>query len=289
MSIAVCFSGFYRPGTSGLESFKKHFMDVNKNYSIDIYTCTWDIDGTRVPSDHIEDERYDDVCVWSRVCNRLDQKKIDYEKYISDFESLGAARINHQFKSFDLHSEFWMKNLKPRTWQLGKTRHQAISKTSMWYGIQEAYNMIPNPEEYDFIVRTRTDNMFADDVIIEPQQDRVGPQLIPFQNMTPVGNPHIQKVMHLCKIPDVAGGGSSVVLPIRTHDANQYMDDMFAIGRPHAMQVYCGAYKRINEFFDIFWPWPYDPIESESIMVGTLMSSGVHINPFVKLPALYKG
>jgi hypothetical protein len=54
------------------------------------------------------------------------------------------------------------------------------------------------------------------------------------------------------------------------------------------MQVYCGAYKSINEFFDIFWPWPYDPIESESIMVGTLLKGGVHINPFAKLPALYK-
>ena len=288
MRLAVCISGFVRPLHSSLDAFKKHFMQVNRDAEIDIYSCVWDIEGENMPWHTIEDLRTDTVCIYSGKFSRLNEKKMDYEKYVKELESLGALTVIHKVQSYDTYSKMWMKLIKPfqMNFGLAKTPYTVLAKMSMWHGVKEAFDMIPDPSQYDYIIRSRTDNLFAEDIRIGPIV-QVGPQQVPFQGSTPIENPHIQEVMRLFEIP-VPTSNVSIVLPWRKHDANKYIDDMWFTGPPDVMKTVTRVYDNIEYYVDKLLPLGYPGIESETILVAQILSNNIHINYFEKLPSLSK-
>lgn len=288
MKLAVCISGFVRPSHSSLDTFKKHFMEVNKDAEIDIYSCVWDIEGDSVPWHTIEDLRLDNMCIYTGKFTRLNEKKLDYDAYVKELESLGAHEIFHKVQSYDDFSKIWIKNIKPFNINFGfaKTPYLILSKMGMWHGIKEAFDMIPDPSQYDYIIRSRTDNLFAEDIRIGPVVC-VGPQRIPFQNSTPLENPHIQNVMRFFEIP-VPTSDASVMLPWRKHDQNNYIDDMWFVGSPDVMRAVTRVYDKLEYYIDKLLPLNYPGIDSETILVAHVLSNNIHINYFEKLPALAK-
>lgn len=288
MRLAVCISGFVRPSHSSLDTFKKHFMEVNKDAEIDIYSCVWDIQGDSVPWHTIEDLRRDNMCIYSGKFTRLNETMLDYEAYVKELESMGAHKVVHKVQSYEAFSKAWIQLIKPfhMNFGLAKTPYTILAKMSMWHGVKEVFDMIPDPGQYDYIIRSRTDNLFAEDIRIGPVV-HVGPQKIPFQNSTPLENPHIRDVMRLFDIP-VPTSHAAIILPWRKHDQNNYIDDMWFVGPPDAMRTATRVYDKIEYYIDKLLPLNYPGIESETILVAQILSNNIHINYFEKLPGLAK-
>ena len=289
MKLAVCLSGFVRPAHSQLATFKKHFMEVNRDAEIDIYSCVWDIEGDADPWHTIEDLRTDNMCIYSGKFTRLNGKKLEYDAYVKELESLGAHQVIHKVQNYDEHSKTWMGQIRPfhMNFGLAKTPYTIIAKKSMWHGVKEAFDMIPDPNKYDYIIRSRTDNVFAEDIKIGPTV-HIGPQRISFHNKTPLENPHIRDVMGLFQIP-VPTSDRSIMLPWRKHDANKYIDDMWFVGPPDVMKDVTRIYDELDRYIDKLLPMNFPGVESETIIVAQILSNNIHINYFEKLPSLAKG
>jgi len=289
MRIAVCISGFARPSNSRLDTFKKHFMDVNKDSEIDIYSCVWDIEGNNLPWHGIEDLRTDTMCIYTGKFWRLNETKLDYSRYVRELESLGANTVTHKVYNYEEYSKKWMSSIPPfqPNFYLSKTPIRIIGILSQMFGVREAFDMIKNPDTYDYIIRTRTDNLFAEDIVIGPVV-HVGPQRIKFQNSTPLENPHIQEVLHLFNLKPPTSE-MSVMIPWRPHDDNKYMDDMFIIGSPDVMKIITRMYDNSEHIINIIFPYSHPGISGEIVLVSHILSNNIHINIFEKLPALSKG
>jgi hypothetical protein len=267
MRIAVTASGFVRPNSTCFSEFQKYFVEPAKEqgHVIDLYVHAWDIDGTRIPTDMIRDDRYDYQCIWSGNITTLNRDPIS-------IENLVATKI--KIDSYDECSKLFDTN--DRVYSRTKSRHQSICKKSMWWSVREAWKLIDDPASYDIIVRTRLDN-------------RWGRKLDLFNSgSTCKDNEHFRKIRFYfpdIKFPTVSE--KTVFLPWRSHDKNQYLDDMFAWGDPASMAIYCSVWDRIENLFDMVWPLP-DPLENETIMALHLLANNVKLMTFEKLPTLFK-
>jgi len=263
-------------------------MDVNKNVEIDIYSCVWDIHGDAIPWHTIQDFRIDTMCMWTGKFWRLNETKIDYTKYVQELESLGARKVFHKVENYEEYSTNCIKTIKPfrLNFQMYKTPIILLNRKSMWYSIKQAFDMIPNPSDYDYIIRSRTDNLFAADIVLSPTI-KVGSQTVKIQNSTPLQNPHIREVIRFFEIA-APSSDSSIIIPYREHDSNKYIDDMWFMGTPDVMKKVTRIYDKLDYYIDKLLPLNRPGVENETILTAEILSNNIHINYFQKLPALAK-
>jgi hypothetical protein len=287
MRIAVCIPGFVRSPRLSLDTFKKHFIDVNKECEIDIYSCIWDLDGVTDPWHTIEDLRTDHICIWTGKISRLSDKKVDHEKYIHELQSLGVRSVTLSIRNFEEYSKEIMSTLKPFTinFNLSKTPYTLVSLKSKTYLIKETWNLIPDPYTYDYIVRIRTDDFFAEDFVLEKDILKVGKQVISFKNSGNVDNPHIQMVLNMFRLSKPTSE-FSIIAPWRKHDQNNYLDEEFFIGKPKEVAVAMKIYDKIDYYIDNLLPLNFPGVEGETVFVAEMLANNININYFEKLPAL---
>jgi hypothetical protein len=218
----------------------------------------------------------------------VSEEKLNYEKYVKELESLGAHKVIHKVQNYEEYSKNWMNTIKPfhMNFQLSKTPILILGKKSMWHGIKEAFDMIPDPSQYDYVVRSRTDNLFGADIVLGSTV-QIGSQRIKYQNSTPIENPHIQEVLRFFNLP-IPTSNLSVIIPYRSHDDNKYMDDMWFIGTPEVMKIITRTYDKLDYYIDKLLPLNRPGVDSETIITAEILSNNIHINYFEKLPALAK-
>lgn len=146
MKIAICFSGQMRDMSKSLEYWKS----IIEKYNIDVYGSFWETD---------EDSK--------NLFNQLNPKNVEYEDF-NLFQS--TIDVFNQELSVPVSAEPEDKNLQYHVvnWGLSPNDIDYVMKNnilSMWYKVWRA-NMISKQENYDVVIRTRTD-LYFDELEIE--------------------------------------------------------------------------------------------------------------------------
>lgn len=147
MKVAICFSGQIRDMSKSLEYWK----DIIQKYNIDVYGSFWETD---------DDSKH--------LFNQLNPKSVEYEDF--DLFQSTINVFNQEFSIPVSVSPSEEKNIHHRVvnWGLAPNDIDYFEKNnilSMWYKVWRA-NMISKKENYDVVIRTRTD-LYFDELEIE--------------------------------------------------------------------------------------------------------------------------
>jgi hypothetical protein len=140
MKVALCFSGNIRD----LNETKDFWLSLIEKYNMDVYASLWDVE---------QPELGDTVRRFKKIYN---PKKIEIENY-SIFKNTTQNLASIQIKS--------PKNLNPMFQHSSKL----FGQLPMWYKIWRA-NLLANEEEYDLIIRARTDTFLDENFEIQLNQ-----------------------------------------------------------------------------------------------------------------------
>lgn len=185
MKIAFCFSGIAR----SIDKTKDKWLSIMDGYEVDVYGSFWDFND-RDESDAIEK--------FQRIYN---PKKLEVENFKSfNDTTLNMLRENLVIPyELDAFTQQYVYNL---------------NVVSMFYKIWRA-NMLSNSNEYDIIVRCRTDNF---------PSERINFEINDMLNL-PVGYTWVQHWQN--------SGGPS---------------DLFAYGNREIMNLYCSIFPFISAY-----------------------------------------
>lgn len=144
---AVCFSGYPRFVKSQYENIKKNFLDGLGDY--DIYAkFQWREDYQNVQIHHEYDDKFE--------TNELEDFKEMYGDSIKKIESIKPYKFDFEFtdKSAEGNMKLSKEQAKDVTYRM-KCQFQ---------GIADCIDMIDNLEDYDYVVRIRTDMIFLSEI-----------------------------------------------------------------------------------------------------------------------------
>jgi hypothetical protein len=140
MKIAVCFSGQAR----NINEYSKNILEhLIKLYDTDVYAHLWYHESMLGKSFH--HEHLDDV----------------YKEKIEDFINIYNPRKIKTEKQIDFDlAGFNIVSQEPELRHLSKQviKEAIFRQLSQWYSVKKTYELIENPEQYDFIIRLRTDS-----------------------------------------------------------------------------------------------------------------------------------
>lgn len=141
MKIAVCFSGQPRFIQEYEKNIKLYLLNL---YDVDIYAHFWwdkSLKGTRINMGY--NDIYDERDYIQEFINTYHPKNIQYEPQKKfNIEGFCLDTIEPDLKNAYSCEQF-------------KELYQRVH--SQWYSLQKCYQSIEHPENYDFIIRIRTD------------------------------------------------------------------------------------------------------------------------------------
>lgn len=201
MKIAICQTGFLRMAHRGGTEWL--FKDCYPNHEVDVYVATWNVLGASLrPEDNIStpvDEEY------IRSLYGKNVKGV----WIGDLEEYNKTRT--PFRYTDRPNDIF--NISPRAKEHIKA-NWPDRLLDQWYVVKKAYELIPNPDQYDIIMRNRGD---------------IGIH-IPIKFDCP--------------------NTSAIHIPAYEFDNGIKMEDKFAWGSPAVMSVYMNTYNEIQKMYD---------------------------------------
>ena len=148
MKIAVCFSGQLRFVKEYSQYILPHLIQPYEK--VDVYAHLWySEEMLRKPFHHEFLDEYKESP--DEFIQIYSPKKCVFEK-----EYIHMEPISTECNERDL------KSLKP------EDRIQSIYRIfSQWYSVKKCYELIENPEDYDFIIRLRTDAFIQNPILLE--------------------------------------------------------------------------------------------------------------------------
>jgi hypothetical protein len=139
MRVAVCFSGQLR----FVNEYSKYILEnIISKYDVDVYAHLWyDEDMLGKPFHH--------------------EFKDGYKEKIEDFVNTyhpKNMKVESKYTHFD-KTKYNLVSLEYELRHLSKDlfENMIFRMESQWYSIQQSYQLIENPDQYDFIIRLRTD------------------------------------------------------------------------------------------------------------------------------------
>jgi hypothetical protein len=197
MKIAVCFSGQPRFISEYAPKIKEYLID---RYDTDVYGYLWWDDSLIGQPRHHE---FHDV--------------FENKNYIQEFMDTYQPKKLIQAKPIHIDlSNYYIGTYLPELQLLTPEDIIGIFTryNSQWYSVKKAYEMIENPEQYDFIVRIRTDIALTQPIVLE----NLCQELLYLQNGYMTG-------------------------------ADRHFGDYFAVGAPQWMKQYMSIYDLIYKYW----------------------------------------
>lgn len=178
MKLAVCYSGEARDIHS---TYENHVRYIYQDHDVHIFIHTWESDGTTKTNPFKERGGWhSDISLFST------------DEYVRRFRPY-KLKIEKQSIACQDHRE---------------------RRIAMFYGILQSYKLIDNPEQYDMVVRIRSDAVFDSPFQFESMRDR--------------------NTVYIPRLPD----GFNVGWQPGDWDPEKYCPDFFACGSPGVMKAY---------------------------------------------------
>lgn len=185
--IALCFSGLIRD----IDYTKKDWLNLIDKYDIDLYGSFWDV----------ENSEFGDTI--DNLKNTYKFKEVEFEPY-SNFKKSTLDIITPYIKP--------PSSLMPHLIDHAKN----LNLLSMWYKIWRANMMVSgNDENYDIVIRARTDTKFEAELDIQC-------------------NEYLNIPSGVVKVPEF--------------DSSHGIADLFAYGNPKLMNYYSSLYLNILQY-----------------------------------------
>lgn len=236
LRIALCISGQLRGAADCLPKWIKHFDSIA---TVDSFLATWD----RNPNPNIQRN------TMGRVFDAETQKRLEntesLDKVLSTINSLfpQETRVDKQsLAEFNLTRSSIVSEVKFEETVAEKFENvnkYVSNQLKMFYMVEQAYKLIPNPEEYDLIIRLRPDLNFVE--------------------------------VRESDLYDAATESFSCYVLMNQVDG---IDDKFALMDPKAAQVYSSIYSRFESQGLNYLDLDYAKF-AESLVLRHLYAEGV--------------
>ena len=289
MSVAILIPGFVRPAEALLDSLKEKVIQPNikRGVKVDIYTCVWDLDGTASLSDTIPDPRLGEVLLFKSSYKTLNSSLLDYDSYVQTLVDTGATNVFHKKMDYMKESQRMLEGVGQKRWTDYNTPSRHMFLRSVLFGVKSTFDMIPNPETYNFIVRSRTGLKYGHEIIFHRDSVSLGKYSLRTTDKHSCENTHIKLVKETvgAEYSDPEG---CVFIPGRLHDPGNFVDDHFAIGVPSSMRIYANLYNHAEKIFDMMWDAKPFSFHNESALLVHLIICNVKIIIFPKLPFIQR-
>lgn len=282
--IALLLSGFVR--RHQLRDIHEHIIrpNVDAGHDVRIFASTWDTFGT-VSSQPNADKVFSGTEYWTGLTRTYDNDLIDKAALEFDLESIAPGRFCVRYNRYEDLARKWLKEPFDIADARGWDEHTLLRARGMWFGMMDAFSMIPRPSRYDFIIRCRFDIRFREPIVVSSRRrlfetDRsvhVGNAEYPLSLETCLRNPHIDRVKsYMGPLPLPR---SAMLIPVRE---NGYCDDWFAIGTARSMASHMSIFSRLRDYLVEMYKWPDQPAENETLTVFNAMCSGIALHLFPK-------
>ena len=281
--IAIVLSGFTRNHQLQSLSDKVIQPNVAAGNEVDLYVSTWDTRGT-VSSVDAGDTVFTGREYWSGEFRTYDNASIEKAEVERDVRAVTPGNADFRYNTYEDKARDWLVAEPEDPDEVrGKDRHTVLRISGMWFGIDDGFDMIQNPKDYDFIVRTRFDIIFEEPVVMSRPGNflrrrkvvTIGDRAYDLAAAEP-DNEHIERVR--TRTGATPQPRHAMLVPLRE---NGYIDDWFAVGGPEAMSRHMSVFRRLGEYLAPMREWP-EPFESESITVLNAMTGGVRLLRFPK-------
>jgi hypothetical protein len=195
MKVAVIFAGQIRHTDFYASKIYQHLLNL---YDVDVYAHLW----------------YDESLIGQRI-HHEHYDVFEAKDYVGEFVRTykPKAYMVEPPRRWDM-SSYAARSCEPEIHMTPAAAHAAIERMiSMWYSVNKAYSLIPNPDEYDFIVRLRTDSSLTKPIdLYALQRDKV------------------------------------YVETGRAAGADRRYSDWFAVGAPALMKRYADSYHHMHKY-----------------------------------------
>jgi hypothetical protein len=244
----------------------------------------WDTVGT-IHTVDTHDEVLTGREYWSNQIRSYDNSPVDKSSFELDLRRLRSTAVAVQYRHYPDYGRRWLDEAAKKFDQRpGKNVHTVLRIKGQWFGMMEAYSMIPEPQTYDLMIRSRLDIRFREPVFASPQLGSsqhsglivVGESEYDLDSPSPDANAHIQRVRE--RLADLPPVGRSLLVPCRD---NGYVDDWFAVGPAETMGVHMTTFSRLDAYLEAMSAWP-EPFESESIVALNALKHGIQLCLFPK-------
>lgn len=283
--IALLLSGFTR----------KHRLDEIAEYvirpnaaagnQVDIYVSTWDTYGT-ITNQDTADQVFTGVEYWTGQTRSYDNNELDKGLFESELAGVAPHALNIRYRNYESFAREWLADLPGGfAFGRGKDEHTILRARGMWSGMQDVYELIPEPSQYDFMIRSRFDICFTAPIRLQIKRGLLGRRRSAWIGMLEYSlesrvttrSEHIDMIrIQARKLPEST---STLLVPMRE---GRYTDDWFAIGTPESMARHMTTFSRLDDYFRAMAAWP-KPFENESLTVLNAVEGGVAVRTFPKI------
>ena len=154
--VAMVITGHFRTYEQNFPFLKQNFLD---HHDVDIYISTWDNNYIGHRNNAPKSKIMSDEELQRRISIYPNVKKVHIGNS-EEIKKLTNDQINLAFE--EKRMGYWdLKDKKYRIHPGYKTsRYELIKIPSAWYCVQEGFKLIDNPNEYDFLIKSRFDVLY---------------------------------------------------------------------------------------------------------------------------------
>lgn len=240
LKIALCISGQLRGFKEAYETWGNFEFD---NHKVDKFVCVWSNIGRKMfHKGHFSRIFPKNLAnVFSKImldkeANYIEQILPSLYKFLNSKNTITYRELNEVYQT---------KNVKI----IDDKKFVANSNAyKMHFMINQCWNMIPNPDEYDLVIRIRPDKSLLKSNI----------------NLDELSS---QKLSN-CVLPDKAAS---------LHLGNVYMGDQFAIAQPRVMSIYSNTYSEFINKKGIFELDEYKELMPHASLNATMLENDIDI------------
>jgi len=158
--IALVLTGHLRTYNINFPYLKSHILD---RHDVDIYIGTWDKNYTGPEyAQTIKFRMFNNNEIMNSLSIYPNLKKVHIGN-TEEIAKLSNQHINNAGKNFGYWPIKDKRYIVKPGWKSDRT--QMVKLSSAWHCIQEAFKLIENPNQYDFIMRNRFDIKFLEPLI----------------------------------------------------------------------------------------------------------------------------